>query len=218
MPLAGTSPAFGSSGSETISMTASSFAFGIPRSARCFCASVASFFLSRIDTLLDPQIQKVADAGGPKADIARLLPGTIAVANAKVAYKKYEIVTATKRWRKLADLGARPQRLLWASTSTKNPAYPDTKYVDDLVGTNTVNTMPPETLSATLDHGRTEVTIDRDLDDSRAALARLAEVGIDLKAATDQLTVEGVAAFAKSFDELLANLTTKRTRLKAVAR
>ena len=177
-------------------------------------ASVASFFVSRVDTLIDKLLDEKRKAGAKVEG----LPGLAAVANAKLAYARFEeVFNRAGEFGPLMAKGARVQRPLWASTSTKNPAYPDTKYVDELVGPNTVNTMPPETLSAALDHGRTEVTIDRDLEGARAALARLAEVGIDLKAVTDQLTVEGVAAFAKSFDELLANLTAKRTRLKTVA-
>lgn len=178
-------------------------------------ASVASFFISRVDTLIDKLMHEKRKAG---AEVEGL-PGLAAVANAKLAYARFvEVFNPSGEFGPLLAKGARVQRPLWASTSTKNPAYPDTKYVDDLVGPNTVNTMPPETLTATLDHGRTEVTIGSDLEGARAALARLAEVGIDLRAVTDQLTVEGVKAFAKSFDELLMNLTAKRTRLKAVAR
>jgi len=178
-------------------------------------ASVASFFVSRVDTLIDKLLDEKCKAG---AKVEGLL-GLAAVANAKLAYARFEeVFDRAGDFGPLAAKGARFQRPLWASTSTKNPAYPDTKYVDDLVGPYTVNTMPPETLSATLDHGRTEVTIDRDLEGARAGLARLAEVGIDLQAVTDQLTIEGVNAFAKSFDELLANLTAKRKQLKTVAR
>ncbi len=178
-------------------------------------ASVASFFVSRVDTLVDKLLDEKRKVGAKVEG----LPGLAAVANAKLAYSRFaEVFDRAGEFGPLAAKCARVQRPLWASTSTKNPAYPDTKYVDDLVGPNTVNTMPPETLSAALDHGRTEVTIDRKLDAARAALARLAESGIDLEAVTDQLTVEGVAAFAKSFDELLANLSAKRARLKAVAR
>jgi len=180
-------------------------------------ASVASFFLSRIDTLLDPQIQKVADAGGPKADVARALPGTIAVANAKAAYKKYEIVTATKRWRKLADLGARPQRLLWASTSTKNPKYADTMYVEPLIGADTVNTMPMETVDAYRDHGKPAARITEDLIGAQRKLAQLKEIGIDLAVATQQLEDEGVKKFIDPFEKLLASLETKRKAVLAGA-
>lgn len=178
-------------------------------------ASVASFFVSRVDTLTDKLLDEKRKAGS-KVDG---LPGLAAVANAKLAYARFvEVFNRAGDFGPLAAKGARVQRPLWASTSTKNPAYPDTKYVDDLIGPNTVNTMPPETLSAALDHGRTDVTIDRDLDAARAAITRLREVGIDLKAVTDQLTVEGVKAFAKSFDELLMNLSAKRARLKTVTR
>jgi transaldolase len=178
-------------------------------------ASVASFFVSRVDTLVDKLLEEKRNA---RASVEGLL-GTAAVANAKLAYARFtEVFNRAGEFGALAARGARVQRPLWASTSTKNPAYPDTKYVDDLVGPNTVNTMPPETLAATLDHGRSEVTIDRDVAGARAALIRLAEADIDLQAVTDQLTIEGVNAFAKSFDELLANLAAKRARLKTVAR
>jgi len=180
-------------------------------------ASVASFFLSRIDTLLDPQIQKIAEAGGPKAEIARGLPGTIAVANAKAAYKKYEIVTETQRWRKLADLGARPQRLLWASTSTKNPKYSDTMYVEPLIGADTVNTMPMETVDAYRDHGKPAARITEDLIGAQRHLAQLKEIGIDLAAATQQLEDEGVKKFIDPFEKLLASLETKRKAVLAGA-
>ncbi len=178
-------------------------------------ASVASFFVSRVDTLVDKLLEEKRNT---RASVEGLL-GTAAVANAKLAYARFtEVFDRAGEFGALAARGARVQRPLWASTSTKNPAYPDTKYVDDLVGPDTVNTMPPETLASTLDHGRSEVTIDRDLEGARAALAGLAEVDIDLKAVTDQLTIEGVNAFAKSFDELLANLAAKRARLKTAAR
>ena len=178
-------------------------------------ASVASFFVSRVDTLIDKLLDEKRKAG---LKVEGLL-GKAAVANAKLAYARFvEVFNPSGEFGPLLTKGARVQRPLWASTSTKNPAYVDTKYVDDLVGPNTVNTMPPETLTAALDHGRSGVTIDRDVEGAQAALARLAEAGIDLQAVTDQLTVEGVDAFAKSFDELLMYLAAKRTRLKAVAR
>ena len=180
-------------------------------------ASVASFFLSRIDTLLDPQILKVADAGGPKGDLARGLPGTIAVANAKVAYQKYGIVTGTERWKKLAAMGARPQRLLWASTSTKNPKYSDTMYVEPLIGADTVNTMPMETVDAYRDHGKPAARITEDLTDAQRKLVQLKEVGIDLVAATKQLEDEGVKKFVEPFDKLLASIETKRKAVLAGA-
>jgi transaldolase len=180
-------------------------------------ASVASFFLSRIDTLLDPQILKAAEAGGPKGEIARGLPGTIAVANAKVAYQKYTIVTGTERWKKLSSKGARPQRLLWASTSTKNPKYSDTMYVEPLIGADTVNTMPMETVDAYRDHGKPAARILEDLAGAQRNLAQLKEVGIDLAVATKQLEDEGVKKFVEPFEKLLASLETKRKAVLAGA-
>jgi transaldolase len=180
-------------------------------------ASVASFFLSRIDTLLDPQILKIAEAGGPKADLARGLSGTIAVGNAKVAYEKYGIVTGTERWKKLSAMGACPQRLLWASTSTKNPKYSDTMYVDPLIGPDTVNTMPMETVDAYRDHGKPAARITEDIDGAHRKLAQVKEIGIDLAAATKQLEDEGVRKFVEPFDKLLASLETKRKAVLAGA-
>jgi transaldolase len=178
-------------------------------------ASVASFFLSRIDTLLDPQIEKIVQAGGPKGDIARTLPGTIAVANAKLAYERYKVVSRSERWKKLAARGARPQRLLWASTSTKNPKYSDTMYVEPLIGRDTVNTMPMETVDAYRDHGKPASRIEEDLVGAQRKLAQLREIGIDLAAATKQLEDEGVKKFVDPFDKLLASLETKRKAVLA---
>ena len=178
---------------------------------------MASFFLSRIDTLLDPQILKVAESGGPKADVARGLPGTIAVANAKVAYQKYGIVTVTDRWKKLVAKGARPQRLLWASTSTKNPKYSDTMYVEPLIGPETVNTMPMETVEAYRDHGKPASRITEDVTGAQRNLAQLQDAGIDLAVATKQLEEEGVKKFVEPFEKLLASLETKRKAVLAGA-
>lgn len=180
-------------------------------------ASVASFFLSRIDTLLDPQILKLADGSGPKSALAKGLLGTIAVANAKVAYQKYGIVTATDRWKKLAEKGARPQRLLWASTSTKNPKYSDTMYVEPLIGPDTVNTMPMETVDAYRDHGKPAPRITDDVKGAERNLAQLAELGIDLSAATRQLEDEAVKKFVEPFDKMLGSLETKRKAVMAGA-
>lgn len=173
-------------------------------------ASVASFFLSRIDTLLDPQIEKAAQAGGAKGDIARGLPGQVAVANAKIAYQKYEAVIGAARWKALAAKGARPQRLLWASTSTKNPKYSDTMYVEPLIGPDTVNTMPMETVDAYRDHGKPAVRIREALDAAARTLSQLKDVGIDLAAATQQLEDEGVKKFIDPFQKLLASIEAKR--------
>jgi len=166
-------------------------------------ASVASFFVSRVDTLADDELEK----RGIKA-----LQGKIAIANAKLVYAKFEEVFSSQRWATLAQRGARVQRPLWASTSTKNPLFPDTMYVDELIGPDTVNTMPPATLKAWLDHGRAERTVDAGLDQARADLARLAELGIDLDAITRQLTDDGVKAFDKSFETLMASIVEKRER------
>jgi len=175
-------------------------------------ASVASFFVSRVDTLVDKLLEDKRSEG---ANVEGLL-GSTAIANAQLAYARFqETFDLSGEFGELAARGARVQRPLWASTSTKNPAYPDTKYVDGLVGPHTVNTMPPETIHATLDHGATAVTLSGDISSAQSLLARLGEVGINLTAATDQLTIEGVNAFAKSFDELLANLAEKREAFRA---
>ena len=181
-------------------------------------ASVASFFLSRIDTLLDPQIEKAAQAGGAKGDIARNLPGKVAVANAKIAYQKYEAVSGGERWKKLVAKGARPQRLLWASTSTKNPKYADTMYVEPLIGKDTVNTMPLETVEAYRDHGKPADRIREGLADAQRTLAQLQEIGIDLAVATQQLEDEGVKKFIDPFEKLLGSIEAKRKAVLASAK
>ncbi|HZE97200.1 MAG TPA: transaldolase [Planctomycetota bacterium] len=181
-------------------------------------ASVASFFLSRIDTLLDPQIDKAAQAGGARGDIARGLPGTIAVANAKLAYQKFLAVDGGDRWKKLAAKGARPQRLLWASTSTKNPKYKDTMYVEPLIGRDTVNTMPMETVEAYRDHGQPADRIREGVDDAARKIAQLKESGIDLAVATQTLEDEGVKKFIDPFEKLLASIEAKRKAVLASAK
>jgi transaldolase len=173
-------------------------------------ASVASFFLSRIDVLLDPQLEKLAAAGGPQAKAARELIGQIAIASAKIAYTIYQEIYDRERFKKLAALGARPQRLLWASTSTKNPAYPDVKYVEPLIGPDTVNTLPPETLEAYRDHGDPASRLTEEVDRAASYLQRLPEVGLDLNHATQQLEDEGVEKFNQPFDSLMDNLKAKR--------
>jgi transaldolase len=176
-------------------------------------ASVASFFVSRVDTLVDKRLEEKRAAG---ADVHHLR-GKAAIANAKLAYARFEeFFNSSDEFAALAAKGARVQRPLWASTSTKNPAYPDTKYVDGLVGPQTVNTLPPDTIEATLDHGATENVIRDHLDDERRVIEQLGEVGIAIKDVTDKLRVDGVAAFVKSFDEILENLTEKQSQLDAV--
>ena len=173
-------------------------------------ASVASFFLSRIDVLLDPRLEKLAAAGGPQAQAAKDLIGQVAIASAKVAYRIYQEIFGSARFQKLAAQGARPQRLLWASTSTKNPAYPDVKYVEPLIGPDTVNTLPPETLEAYRDHGDPAARLTEEVDQAASELQRLPELGIDLDQATQQLEDEGVEKFNQPFDSLMATLEAKR--------
>ena len=165
--------------------------------------SVASFFVSRVDTEVDRRLERI---GTPAAMALR---GKAAVAQAKLAYQLFTEHFAGARWEALAAQGAHVQRPLWASTSTKNPAYPDLLYVDTLIGPDTVNTMPDATIDAFLDHGTIARTVDKDSDEARAHLDALAEVGIDMADVSRQLEDEGVAAFSKSYDELLQALEDK---------
>jgi transaldolase len=175
-------------------------------------ASVASFFLSRFDVLLDPMLESMANEGGEKAVPARECIGEVAIAQAKSAYQIYKEVFAAERFRKLADDGARVQRLLWASTSTKNPKYPDTKYVEPLIGPDTINTMPMETLEAYRDHGNPDLRIEDDLEKYRRVLERLAQLGISIGSVTDQLEKEGVQKFVTPYDRLVKTTDEKRAR------
>jgi len=176
-------------------------------------ASVASFFVSRIDTAVDQALDRRAgDAQSPTSK-AQSLKGRIAIASAKAAYALFGEIFAGERWERLVAQGARVQRPLWASTSTKNPAYPDTMYVDTLIGPHTVNTLPPATLDAFRDHGTVALTLETGPDEARAQLARLADLDIDLDATTQKLQDDGVAAFAKSFDSLLSSIGEKCERL-----
>jgi transaldolase len=170
-------------------------------------SSVASFFVSRVDTEVDRRLDAI---GTPEA---LALKGKAAVAQAQAAYQLFRDRFSGPRWDALRGRGARFQRPLWASTSTKNPDYPDTLYVDELIGPDTVNTMPDATLDAFEDHGRLERTIDRDGDAAHRTLEAIAEVGVDLDDVTQVLEDEGVAAFSKSFDELLGTLTGKAEAL-----
>ncbi len=173
-------------------------------------ASVASFFLSRIDMLVDPILEKMMAGGGDQATAAKNLRGQVAIASAKMAYHHYKRIFGQERFKALADKGARPQRVLWASTSTKNPDYPDIKYVEALIGPNTVNTMPMETLEAYRDHGNPAPRLEEGVDEAAAVLQRLPELGIDLKQVTQQLVEEGIEKFNKPFDSLLNALDKKR--------
>lgn len=166
-------------------------------------SSVASFFISRVDVEVDRRLEAI---GTPEALALR---GKAAIANAKLAYAAFEETFTGPRWEALEARGARVQRPLWASTSTKNPDYPDTLYVDELIGPHTVNTLPDNTLQAFEDHGTVARTLDTDVDTARTTIAALAELGIHMDEVTQKLEDEGVAAFEKSFDELLEVLSAK---------
>jgi transaldolase len=173
-------------------------------------ASVASFFVSRIDTAVD----RALDALQHPASNPQSLKGKIAIASAKTAYALFHQIFAGQRWERLAVRGARVQRPLWASTSTKNPAYADTLYVDNLIGPHTVNTAPPETIAAFRDHGTVALTLEVGVDQAREQIARLADLGLDLGAITRKLQDDGVVAFAQSFESLLASIQEKCDRLR----
>jgi len=166
-------------------------------------ASVASFFVSRIDALVDPLLEELIAQGGKEADLAKLVRGQVAVASAKIAYQIYKEIFSGDRFRKLAAQGARVQRLLWASTSTKNSDYADVKYIEALIGSDTVNTAPMETLDAYRDHGEPKPRLEQDVNEARRLLERLPELGINIDNVTQQLEDEGVEKFNKPFDKLM---------------
>jgi len=174
-------------------------------------ASVASFFVSRIDTLTDKLLDEKIAATNDATQQARLraLQGKAAIANAKIAYQSFKRIFADARFAALRARGARVQRPLWASTSTKNPRYPDTLYVDTLIGPDTVNTLPPETIDAFRDHGTPRLTLEENLEDAQQTLRDLASVGIALSAVTRQVLDEGIVRFQQSFDQLLASIERK---------
>jgi transaldolase len=169
-------------------------------------ASVASFFLSRIDTLVDEKLQDRVKAGD---ELAKELVGKCAVANAKLAYQNFKETVASTRWKALERAGARPQRLLWASTSTKNPAYDDLMYVEPLIGAQTVNTMPAKTIAAFADHGKAAATLEQGIKEAWQAIADLRKTGINLERVTDQLLEEGIEKFVKASNETLQTITNK---------
>lgn len=173
-------------------------------------ASVASFFVSRVDSNVDDRLDKFAQAHPKQADACRDLQGEIAVANAKLAYKQFQEVFDGERWDKLAEQGAQLQRPLWASTSTKNPVYPDLLYVDNLIGPYTVNTMPPDTLEAFRDHGQVERTIDQGVDQAEQYMVDLANLGVSMEEITAELEKEGVQKFADSYTDLLNTIAERR--------
>src|SRR5207244_13027366 len=168
-------------------------------------ASVASFFVSRIDTLMDSKIDEklkaTADAG--QKALLESLRGKVAIANARLTYKKYQELFGGPRWKALAAKGAQTQRLLWASTSTKNPKYRDVMYVEELIGADTVDTIPPATFDAFRDHGKLRNSLTEDVDAAAKIMSNLEKAGISMKQVTDKLVVDGVKLFADAFNQLL---------------
>src|SRR5947208_11322763 len=175
-------------------------------------ASVASFFVSRIDTLVDEALDKKIAAANDPAEKARLkgLQGKIAIANAKLAYQMYHRIFNDERWQRLAQNGAQTQRLLWASTGTKNKAYSDVLYVEELIGADTINTMPPATMDAFRDHGRLRQSLEEDIPGAEAAMNALAKAGISIDEITARLVEDGVRLFAEAADQLYAAVQKKR--------
>jgi transaldolase len=169
-------------------------------------ASVASFFVSRVDSAVDKELEAIGNSK---------LAGKIAIANSKLAYAEFKDIIQQPRWQALAARGARVQRVLWASTSTKNPAYPDNLYVDELIGPDTVNTLPLATLESFMDHGRVAETLTRGLQEAQSQVVKLAQLGIDLNAVSRKLQEDGVVAFAKPFAKLLESIGEKCKVLKA---
>src|SRR3954453_18194557 len=180
-------------------------------------ASVASFFVSRIDSAVDKQLdEKIAKANDP-SEKARLaaLKGKVAIANAKLAYQDYKKLFSGPRWQKLEAKGAKPQRLLWASTGTKNKEYSDVLYVEELIGKNTINTVPPATLDAFRDHGKLRDSLEENIDDAKGVLAGLAQAGVSLDAITADLVKDGVKQFADAADKLYGAVAHKRAAVIA---
>jgi transaldolase/glucose-6-phosphate isomerase len=173
-------------------------------------ASVASFFVSRIDAEIDKAIDKRVEAGDAESEALKAVRGKVAIANAKLAYAWYQDLIASERWQALAAKGARPQRLLWASTGVKDTAYPDTLYIDTLIGPDTVNTMPPKTMDAFRDHGTVKVTLTQDIDEAQHVLAEAERLGLGLGDVTTGLVEAGVTLFADAADALLGAVAEKR--------
>jgi len=169
-------------------------------------ASVASFFVSRIDALVDPMLDKLIAQGGTESAIAKKVRGQVAIASAKMAYQIYKEIFGSERFKKLGAQGALVQRLLWASTSTKNPDYSDVKYVEALIGPDTVNTAPVETIDAYRDHGEPKSRLEQDIKEARWVMDQLPELGINIDNVTLQLEAEGVDKFNKPFDKLMRTL------------
>ena len=173
-------------------------------------ASVASFFVSRIDTMVDKEIDRRVGEGDPESEALKAVRGKVAIANAKMAYQWFLDFEKSERWQALAAKGAQPQRLLWASTGVKDKAYRDTLYVDTLIGRDTVNTMPPATMDAFRERGTAAATIAQDVDEAKQVMAEADRLGLNLTGVTDTLVTEGVASFAKAFDDLLGALAKKQ--------
>ncbi len=170
-------------------------------------ASVASFFVSRVDTLIDKELEKLGQ---------RDLKGKIGIANAKMAYARYLTIFSSERWQQLERQGARPQRILYGSTSTKNPDYPDTLYIDNLMGANTVNTLPRKAIDALMDHGVIASGLTANLDEARRQINQLASLGLNLEVLTQHLQDEGVEKFAKDFSKLSDAIAKKREQFQRV--
>jgi transaldolase len=168
-------------------------------------ASVASFFVSRVDTAVDTLLDEIGN---------KELQGKLAIANAKLAYRRFKQIFNGSAWDHLEQMGARVQRPLWASTSTKNPAYPDTLYVDELIGPSTVNTVPPTTLDSYLEHGKVELTLEEDIGAAEDQFNQIRDLGIDFNAVTQKLQEDGVKAFAKSYRNLIAAINDKCERMR----
>jgi transaldolase/glucose-6-phosphate isomerase len=178
-------------------------------------ASVASFFVSRVDTAVDNELSRLG--GNGSGDLSGLM-GRAAVANAKLAYRAFQETFGTQRFAALKAGGARVQRPLWASTGTKNPAYSDVLYVDSLIGPDTVNTMPDATVEAFLDHGQVAVTVTQGVAEAQQVINSLEKVGVSMSGVTARLLADGVKAFADSFDQLMGNIEGKRSKLLSAAR
>jgi transaldolase len=180
-------------------------------------ASVASFFVSRVDTKIDPQLDAIAQQGGSASTLAKALPGKAAIANTQLAYELFLQTFGTPRFKQLAAKGARLQRPLWASTSTKNPAYPDLLYVDSLIAPHTVNTVPPATLVAFIDHGKAALTLEGHENEARQVIRDLDSLGISMDRVTQELEDEGVKSFADAFASLLKTIEERRVTALAEA-
>lgn len=178
-------------------------------------ASVASFFVSRIDASIDKEIDSRVAAGDKDSAALQAVRGQVALANAKVAYQHYLEVMNSERWKKLAAAGAQPQRLLWASTGCKDKSFPDTIYVDGLIGQDTVNTIPPATMDAFRDHGTASRTLDKDIEGAKKILSEAQKLNLDLAGVTEKLLADGVAQFATAFDQLLGSVKDKQKTLQS---